>query len=90
MKPMKPMAGTKPWWPRDLGEPATSGAQNGIRYAFFPDAHRLLVEQDGETTSYDSADHRIGGVSQQNGASSSLAFTSQHGTVDLASLDKVD
>ncbi|MFD0935992.1 hypothetical protein [Methylobacterium trifolii] len=87
---MEPMKGTEPWWPEKLGQPSTSGSQNGMRYAFFPDAHRLLIEQDGTLTSYDSGDHRIDGVSQQDGGSKSLTFTSQNGTVDLGSLKKAD
>jgi len=35
-----------------------------MRYAFFLIKRRLLVEEDGVTTMYDSEDHRIGGVSQ--------------------------
>ena len=90
MEPMKPMKGMEPWWPEDLGQPSTSGAQNGMKYAFFPEKHRLLIEQDGKTTTYDSGDHKIGGVSQQDGGSKSLTFTSQNGDVDLGSLKKVD
>ncbi len=87
MEPMKPMEGTKPWWPEDLGSPSTSGAQNGMKYAFFPDKHRLLIERDGTVTTYDSGDHRIGGVSQANGGH--VTFTGQDGEVDLNSLKKV-
>lgn len=90
MKPMAPMKGAEPWWPEALGQPATSGAQDGMKYAFFPDTHRLLIEQDGTTTTYDSGDHRIGGVAQQAGGTASLTFSSQNGTVDLGSLKRVD
>jgi len=86
MKPMEPMSGGEQWWPDDLGHPSTSGTQNGMRYAFFPDKQRLLIEQDGKLTTYDSGDHQIGGVSQQNGGTSSLTFTSQKGPVDLSQL----
>ena len=40
-------------------------------------------------TVYDTLDHQIGGVSQQQGAGASLTFTSQHGTVPVASLPVV-
>lgn len=89
MEPMKPMEGVKPWWPEDLGSPATSGVQNGMRYAFFPDKHRLLVEMDGQVSTYDSGKHRIGGVSQADQGGRSLTFTSQDGEVDPGSLKKV-
>ncbi len=58
MEPMKPMDFGTAWWPNDLGEPSTSGAQNGGRYAFFPDARRLLIEDDGKLTTYDTASTR--------------------------------
>jgi hypothetical protein len=74
------------WWPDDLGQPSTSGSQNGILYAFFPGKRRLLIEQGGELTTYDSGDHRISGVSQQDGQGQTLAFTSQNGAVKLDEL----
>jgi hypothetical protein len=89
MKPMQPMAGGEKWWPDDLGQPSTSGSQNGMRYAFFPETQRLLVEQGGKLTTYDSGDHRISGVSQQDSQSQSLAFTSQHGSVKLEALKQI-
>lgn len=89
MEPMKPMSGGEKWWPEDLGQPSSSGSQNGMRYAFFPDKQRLLIEQDGKTTTYDSGDHRISGVSQGGGQGQSPAFTSQNGSVKLDELKKV-
>ncbi len=77
------------WWPGDLGAPSSSGAQNDIRYAFFPHARRLVVQREGQVTLFDTLDHRIAGVSQQQGAGSSLVFTSQHGTVSTLSLPLV-
>ena len=99
MKPMKPMAPIEPmkpmdfgpaWWPNDLGEPSTSGAQNGARYAFFPDARRLLIEDGGKLTTYDTGEHQISGVSQAQSSGRHLAFTSQDGEVKLEELKKVD
>ncbi|SEQ92437.1 hypothetical protein SAMN05216548_10931 [Faunimonas pinastri] len=89
MEPMKPMKGSEPWWPRDLGEPSTSGGQNDVQYAFFAAAHRLLIRKGGEIATYDSGDHGISGVSQQQSGSSSLTFTSGEGRVDLDALKKV-
>ena len=48
MEPMKPMEWAAPWWPGDFGSPSSSGAQNGMKYAFFPEKRRLLVERDGK------------------------------------------
>ncbi|TGD98214.1 SHOCT domain-containing protein [Methylobacterium nonmethylotrophicum] len=78
------------WWPEGLGQPATAGSQNESRYAFFPDARRLAIETGGRVTLYDTGDHRIGGVSQQQGSGSTLSFTSQHGPVSLHTLPVVD
>ena len=89
MEPMKPMTGTDPWWPADLGQPSSSGSQNDMRYAFFPNERRLLIEQDGKLTTYDTGDHRISGVSQQDSQGQRLAFTSQDGLVRLDGLDKI-
>lgn len=74
------------WWPADLGQPASTGAQNGVRYAYFPGARRLAIDLNGQVTVYDSLDHQIGGFSQQQGGSGSLTFTSQYGTVFVSSL----
>ena len=89
MEPMQPMQPQTPWWPQDLGQPGTSGSQNDMHYAFFPDKHRLAIQSGGTTTVYDSGDHRISGVQQAQGGGQHLAFTSQHGTVDLGSLKQV-
>jgi hypothetical protein len=74
------------WWPAELGFPNGSGAQNQVRYAYFNSSHRLAVELNGHVTVYDSLDHQIGGVSQQQGSGGSITFTSQYGTVSVSSL----
>ncbi len=33
------------WWPADLGDPASTGAQNDLRYAYFPSRRRLAIQQ---------------------------------------------
>ena len=87
MEPMKPMSGGEKWWPSNLGEPSSSGGQNDMRYAFFADKHRLLVEREGKTTTYDSDNHDIGGVQQQNGGDPE--FSSSKGSVKLSDLKQV-
>lgn len=74
------------WWPAELGTPASTGAQNNIRYAYFPEARRLAVDIGGKVTIYDTLGHRIGGVSQQQSTDASLTFVSQRGTVRLSDL----
>ncbi len=74
------------WWPEGLGAPASTGAQNDMRYAWFPDSRRVAIAEGGEIRVYDSGDHQISGFSQQQGGDRSLTFTSQHGVVRLAEL----
>ena len=76
--------GSNQWWPPELGVPFSSGAQNNIRYAVFP--RRLVVELNGEISVYDTLNHNISGVSQQQGGDTSLTFSSQFGTVAVSSL----
>lgn len=76
-------------WPAELGEPSSAGSQNDMRYAVFPGTRRLAVASGGTVTVYDTGDHQIGGVSQAQSGSQSLAFTSQHGTVRLSDLKVV-
>jgi hypothetical protein len=90
MEPMKPMDFGPSWWPDDLGEPSTSGAQDGARYAFFPRRRRLLVERDGKLTTYDTGEHQISGVSQGSSHPGSPVFSSQSGEVKLGELKRVD
>lgn len=76
------------WWGPDLKFPNSSGGQNGMRYAWFSQAHRLALECNGGVTVYDTLDHQIGGVSQQSG-SPTPSFSSQYGYVDLSRLPVV-
>ena len=75
------------WWPAGLGAPFSSGGQNNTRYAVF--AGRLAVDVNGQVTLYDTLDHQIGGVSQQQGGNDSLSFSSQYGTISVDSLPVV-
>jgi Short C-terminal domain len=75
------------WWPADLGMPSSSGGQNNSRYAIFPNTRRLAIQVDGLTRVFDTGDHSIGGVQQQQGGTyGSVNFTSQFGTFDVSSL----
>ncbi len=77
--------------PQASSTPASSGAQNGIRYAWFPE--QLAPGRRArrhEVTLYDTDDHCIGGVAQQQGGAGPLCFSSQHGPIDLATLRRVE
>ena len=77
------------WWPTELGQPASTGAQNDLRYAFFPASNRLAIDIAGRVTVYDTQDHQIGGFSQQQSGDQSVTFTSQYGLVRVAELKVV-
>ena len=98
MKPMEPMKPMKPmealpsdWWPAGLDAPASSGSQDGWRYACFPRQRRLAVEREGQVALYETGDHVMSGVRQNQGSGPEAGpvFTSQHGDVPLESLRKV-
>jgi len=77
------------WWPAELGEPASTGAQNDLRYAYFPGARRLAIQQGGRVAVHDTGGHGIAGFSQQQSGDQSLTFTSQFGLVRVADLPLV-
>jgi hypothetical protein len=75
------------WWPAELGVPSATGAQNEARYAIFPNTRRLALQINGVTRVYDTGEHRIGGVQQQQGSGlGSVSFTSQLGTFAVTTL----
>ncbi|MCV7028810.1 SHOCT domain-containing protein [Mycobacterium sherrisii] len=82
--------GSNNWWPAELGVPSAVGGQNDVRYAFFPGTRRLVIETNGVTRIFDTAEHRIAGVQQQQGgAGGSVIFTSQLGSFGVSSLREV-
>jgi Short C-terminal domain len=75
------------WWPADLGVPSAAGGQNEARYAVFPSTRRLAIQIHGATRVFDTGEHQIGGIQQQQGGGyGSVTFTSQLGTFDVSSL----
>ncbi|WP_043364045.1 SHOCT domain-containing protein [Belnapia sp. F-4-1] len=82
-------AGSGGSWPAELGSPTASGTQNGMGYALFPAARRLAVRQDGRVRVFDTGEHRIGGVSQQQGSGQVLVFSGDRGEVRLEGLREV-
>jgi hypothetical protein len=79
-------ASSSNWWPADLGSAGSTGAQNSVRYAYFPAARRLAIDVNGVVTVYDTGEHLIGGFSQQQSGDQSITFTSQFGHVRLSDL----
>jgi putative oligomerization/nucleic acid binding protein len=78
------------WWPAELGVPSATGAQNDARYAVFPQTRRLAIQINGVTKIFDTGEHRIGGVQQQQGGGyGSVGFTSQFGTFAVSTLSEL-
>src|SRR5215831_3106648 len=84
-----PAGRAEAWWPAELGLPAASGTQNAMRYAYFPAQRRLAIAVHEDFRLYDTLDHQVSGVSQQQGSGSTVAFTSQHGVVEVTSLPMI-
>jgi hypothetical protein len=83
------MGNSREWWPSGLGRPGAVGAQNYLRYAVFPEACRLVLDDHGTISIYDTGNHRIFGVAQAQSSDQTLSFTSQDGLVRMADLRKV-
>ena len=84
------MFGSTDWWPSELGRPAAVGAQNELRYAVFPERRRLVLDDHGAISIYDTGSHRIFGVAQAQSSDKTLSFTSQDGLVMVAHLQRID
>lgn len=70
-----PKSSGQHWWPGGLGMPSAVGSQNEMRYAFFPTSRRLVIDDNGQVHTYDTGEHVITGVSQQQSAHQSISFT---------------
>lgn len=77
------------WWPAGLGRQAAAGAQNDMRYAWFPAARRLVLRQEGRVRVYDTGEHRISGVAQRQGGGQVVEFAGEAGPVRLEALREV-
>jgi hypothetical protein len=84
--------GTPPdiWWGEAFGQLSASGSQNNIRYAYFANARRLAIKTDEGLTIYDTGDHEIHGVSQQQSWYTSSSFVTQHNVVPITALRVVE
>jgi hypothetical protein len=88
MRPVTPLPKLNQWWSDGLGSPSASGAQDGTRYAFFPDRKLLLIERFGKLQKFHTGAHRIGGVSQIS-RGQAMVFTTRRGPLKLDDLRKI-
>jgi hypothetical protein len=81
--------GSSEWWPSGLGRPGAIGAQNDLRYAVFPETRRLVLDDHGIISIFDTGNHQIFGIAQAQSSDQTLSFTSQDGLVRVADLQKI-
>ena len=87
---MEPMTNAEAWWPDYLGLPSASGSQNALRYAFFRDAHRLVIEEGGRISIYDSGKHIITAVSCPQGQDEHVSLSTEQGPLALRHLTMLE
>ncbi len=83
-----PASDAGPWWPIGLGRPSSSGAQDGVAYAWFPQARRLAVRRGDSVAVYDTGEHGITGLSQA-GSAASLRLRAGAREIELSELAEV-
>jgi hypothetical protein len=77
------------WWPKEFGRPSMASSQNNVRYAYFPNASRLVIEEDKVVSVYDTTGLTVYGVSQQQqGSVRMLALNTSAGSIPLAKLPR--
>lgn len=81
--------GSGNWWPDDLGYPSTTGSQNDMAYAWFPNAGKLLVKLANDVFSFDTGNLTIYGVQQQQGGGiASVVLNTSNGPMNLLGLNR--
>ena len=81
---------TKSWWPKEFGKPSMTSGQNADRYAYFPAVSRLVVEEDGVVSIYDTTGHTIHGISQQQqGSVRMFVLNTATGPITISTLRRV-
>lgn len=91
MKPMKPMefSHTSAWWPEELGKPNATGSQDQLQYAYFKDARRLLLREQGRMSIYDTGEYQIRGILQASDIAHAQILTDQ-GSVEISQLKRFE
>jgi hypothetical protein len=76
------------WWPSDLGHASASEAMTDLRYAYFQDSHRLVIDDAGARKIFDTGEHEIMRVTRCRYGG--IVFTSQLGKYLLPCLVAVE
>jgi hypothetical protein len=78
------------WWPKEFGRPSMVSGQNNVRYAYFPAASRLVVEEGKVVSIYDTTGLTIYGVSQQQqGNTRNLVVNTSAGPIPADKLPRM-
>jgi hypothetical protein len=72
-----------------IGKTGCGGCAERSSIAVFPETRRLVIDDQGAVSVYDTGNHRIFGVAQAQSSDRTLSFTSQDGLVRIADLAKV-
>lgn len=80
---------SKERWQNEFGASSSSGSQNSMHYAVYPEARRLVIDADGNEQVYDTGDFTLQGVSQQQGNGRDLTFSTSDGPIRLNELKQV-
>ena len=74
------------WPPPQLRRPTSSGTHGNVKFAFFADKKRLLIETDGALQIFDSGAHQIREVDEPGGERPTVEFISQNGRHPICEL----
>jgi hypothetical protein len=91
LKPLKPMefSHPSPWWAEELGKPNATGSQDQVQYAYFRDARRLLLREQGRMSIYDTGGYQIQGISQASDIAHARMLTDQ-GPLEISRLKRLE
>jgi hypothetical protein len=79
----------KSWWPAEFGNPSSTGGQNQLEYAYFPESHRVVVSDSGDISVFDATGYEVHGFSQQQQNNvQGLHLSSNRGLVPVLSLPR--
>jgi hypothetical protein len=82
---------TKNWWPSELGRPSSTGGQNQLSYAYFPQKDRVAVRDGDAISLFDTTGHEVSGFSQQQQNDiQGLHLSSNRGLTPVLSLPRVE
>jgi hypothetical protein len=77
------------WWPEEFGSADFTGHANGVLYALFPEAKRLVIAVGGGIQLYDTGGLFLSHLAKNQDDNQSLLFETDTGTVRAMDLNKI-